>query len=1724
MTSPASFPSLSHIRPPLPPQEPQTQSPPPSSLPLNTPGHVETIEKVVRGDQQGYLPASNPYEAPHSPAALLSCRTPPQQVSESSTSNSQPHCMNREEPEDIIDTKAKELKNFSQEILNPHADMSSLANRLSDYLEHVNLFNLSQRLTSPANNKILKQSIFTDMETKELFAHFGDLKRFPKLQLNRFLDVLIRDKISGLYTFNWQSGERVDTCFAEIGIHTHYYLTTKRIDRDTVPMFFLSRPKGKKTLPSIPFWIAISALYQFQRRTGCRHELLEPFLDSLLVHAHDAHADKGLKEPQQIEIRGFPSFKKPLKEAFTIESFIEKYLNEEACNLPSEPMQIEEPSPQTRTSQTSTTSTTSQPNPSMQSRNLFAQPSRPSFHPVGLNAQRPFDAWPRVPGHSKQPNYSYDGFVPPYPPNQTHPYIYPRPTYPTPKPPFTQQVQSAQVPPAVQPTQTKKTFYTQYSERLGADKYRQIEEQFVNLANIIKTNWWDNAARNATLVEAMKASKGCGRFDYNTWPNPEEMFTHVLAFLKNSESREEKLFKANICSVWFRTFLRYEVDQPSPNQISNLYTRLLEPNTSIEDLAAFCKHAIEIPRNSLMAGKTLISDEVSNKIAQTLVDFKRESFGAWSKKALVLVHKISSQIDPEKEFRYSLIVNSKQNENTHLEIMDIVFDAQGEYKNVAAHSHSGKSLADLKVYIPDLTLNDETKRLEVIMPEAKFETFKQECKSKNPAPSILIRSLKTPRPAPAPVFAPTAAELERLAKRRADKQPDDEQENVGLRKPEKRKKVSSQTVGVSRNNQNLSLERLNRVNSSENVVHLGFNQQAFEESVLQGLKNLGLDALATKMAKIQAPVTLENACGLNPLLHEYQQKEVQELLAANNAKVSRMLMTSEGTEKETYFEFLMQLLMQGSKGTFAIVAPKDVADDAVPELKKYLTESLFTAWKVFVQKGGAFSDVETKIEQLFDSKNTPIEVQNIHLGLLLYSLLPAENGITDEDLIEFQAKHGVIIKDLVENHLHALSGSEKQDDVQLNVIKILDHFVDNPAITEETRTAFKLARESYQVTKGNFNGFTSLIDPQSSLPKKVLMSFWASLLAYHPQRPGLADFAKYSVDGLKPLLLLSAESIAKATLKEEFTRVLRAPVPPQFLVTSFENLRTAKESVKLWKAATSKLIARIVVDEAYHLNNVQSGTTKAFDSWVSDLRTKFSKNPSLSGTKNSPVPLTIVTEASTKKELAGLFELLKRSLNVKNPLLGDATYNEVKGTFDSTVKDLCAASVAELKQAKNQSNSPKGIQRSELAVKLCTSFVNSYTLKKTFQGLFSHVQNTVESNLVQDKVQMNLSSDVLEKLKDVFNNYKMTKSEWKKKQRETREKIPKVTQLNLHHTVMKILLHSDLACAKNFNLEDPDVQAVLNKFITADLPEKKAFIESSPLLKAVLSCDKVKDVFKKGLKAVFATEHAATTRFFQEALKYQFGVKDEQFKKYEGSEVEKLKTIEWFNEKTTGKPSRHLFLMKNAGTAGLKLSEADVLVQLGSCYSSSTLKQLEKRIESVGNKQKKSIITPIAKTFLFTQQKAIRRVKDRFVNFYQTPSSDVNENFKLYRESVLAECYHKFLNDFKDKNTAKIHLAYVKKVFDEVHGAFLTPELIEKCLAKIQPKVIVAAPAEPVLPEPPEPAPEAEIAPAPVPEVEPVPMDVVPPTPDVDRLMYFINAQQSPAEVIADVITTPLAD
>lgn len=1562
---PSSFPGFSHTPPALGHLGPRlNRLPLPSTIPLNTLENVRTVEDALRGDRQGNFPGSSsqttssyeagPYLATQTSSSLVSSRTPPLVtesstpdlefpiVTESSTPDLEFPKKHRKEIGTLIDNKAARLQNFSQEIRNPYANVGELVNRLSAYLEQINLFNLSYRLTNPASDAKLKKSSIPEEEVLYLLKRAQGLDQ-TKLQFNRFLDILIHDKVQGNSPFNWKYGGIVKKCFSVLDNPTQYYLTTDRIKNNKVAMFCLSHSKAS----SRPFWIAISALYRFQKRSNCGSELFTPFLDSLLEHIKNAPPEQGLKEPQEIEVR-FPSSKEHFDKKITLEGFIEEYLKVSQSTQPSQ------------TSTTSTTSIIRQEIP-LQPMNLSAQSSRPPYmQTVGRNPPpRPYPSYglPPYPGHpvqgyTQQPPYSQH-LQYPFNPSPIYHGTVPRALFTPhgnpfpPRPPFhtthSQPVQTV----LPSPSKSQLPVYWHLREKLGPEKMIEIERKFKELVNRINV------------------PKGV-QFNYKTWPERQALLDLFYQFIiGDSKSQSEKIYKALIYSVWLKTILFYAVPQLSKMRTKDLYDMLLKPNVSKEDFETFCMHAIEVLKDNLMASQTSASNPVPNQTQQ-----------------------------------------------------------------VTSHTTTTSSTR------PDMQFRKE------------------------------------------------------MEKRRADKLPaievEGEKENLGVEKPKKRRRTDSQAL-ASRSSLDLAPNSTtsSQVASSENEMYSGNNQQAFDEPVVIDSSNVGLDVLATKMAQIQPPVPIKDACGLNLFLRDYQQNEVQELIAANKANISRMLTTPEGIETNSiYFEFLMQLLMQGSEGAFAIVAPKNVVDDTVPDLRHYLMESLFTAWKAYVQnQPAALGEVVAKIKQLLGAN--PAEVQDIHLGLLLYSLLPidGEANISDDDL----AKHAETMKTWVENHLNVLNDSEKQTKVRSNLVSILDRFAENPALPETTRAEFQKAKGYYQLGKSKLKGLMSLVDRKGLLPTKTLMIFWASLLAYHPERSGHAEFAKYPVENLKPLLDLSANSIVKATSKVELTKCLEASVTPQFIVTSFETLRAAKKSSEKkaskksqtskkgstdhWEVASSKPIARIVVDKAHHLNHANTNTTKALDAWVRNLRTKF---------PDCQTAVTMVTEMSAENELSGLFELLKRSLNTDSKtLLNPYVYNDVNTAFVSAVEHLSIISENELNQTEERSNSSQKNQRTEFAKELCKSFARSFTLKETIKGLFSHLDINVESNIEPVEIQMELSPDVIKKIEKIFNKKKQSEDVGNQHLKKTA-----VTQLNLHHEVMKILLHPDLACAKKFTLKDPDVEAVLNKFIAGEQHEKEAFIKSSPLLKAVLTCDKVDELFKKGQKSIFACEHSATMRFFQEALKFQFGATDEQFNLYKGKEEVKRRSISWFKEKNKDGLSRHLFLMQGSNKPGLNLSEADGLVQLGINYNSS--KKFDKRLADVGNKEKKWVITPTAKIFFFDQQKAIRHGKECLVNFYKEVSSDVNHNFKLYRELVLAECYHKFLNDFKDEAKAKAHLAYATTVFDEIQGKFLSTGLLEQRIAQIKPQVQIAAPVV-------------------VPEAEPEAMVMEePPTPGAFH--FFVNA------------------
>lgn len=744
-----------------------------------------------------------------------------------------------------------------------------------------------------------------------------------------------------------------------------------------------------------------------------------------------------------------------------------------------------------------------------------------------------------------------------------------------------------------------------------------------------------------------------------------------------------------------------------------------------------------------------------------------------------------------------------------------------------------------------------------------------------------------------------------------------------------------------------------------------------------------------KKVKISDPANLPL---LNPMLKRYQIEEVSTLLDYFKVKASRMLAAEMGLGKTImFFELLMQMVMQGKiHGPMIVTGPKSVVIQSVGELQRFLRESLLMVYRIF------------------------------------------------------------LAKDL--------------DDGAVRILKYFGKGKDyNPETSSDSDYDPLLASWLYQELPDYYEREVSIKYPhvKRNAAKRPASSM----------RP--LDF--YTKEGLERILSLSPNKILGGQDAGELNKAWGKN--PAIVVTTVQALDQEKLPTH---------IGAFVCDEAQ--NDKKDGNV-GYDK----LAGIFKAHPK--------TPVTLVTGTPFENHISETWSLLALANNRENVQFDPNTLVSLDGAYNKTIESL-----SDLTHGKKEA------KPEELKQRLQNSFAHFYALKKQIiEPLITRIRQSDPrvkddwDNAFPTRVDhpmMGITQPIAaEQLETVFQSHKLTKREqvkWRDRKiaklNEMRsglhkllqdpsyvnrvgftlspEKIEetyhtlydiynklgttnRITQLKYSKAVVKSLLHPSLdgisLSIKKDGTMHPKLKQLLDTLRGNDKAKRKAIINQSPLLKTILTSEKVAEIFEKEQTALVITDHKATAAAVKAAIRHKFGNYKYEYRLFDGDSKpeERQELVNWFQDKENGPKIKILGLMVKSGGVGLNLGRADKVIQLALSWNPSVDDQVESRALRAGYTGEKEIVQYEPGTYFSVHQAAIRKKKRCMEAFFWEPSDDLKKSFDNWCNLIITTFYHKQLNKTKDiedtfakQNAAIAIMDKLKEQFDQPLMQSLVDKLI----------------------------------------------------------------------------------
>lgn len=1329
-------------------------------------------------------------------------------------------------------------------------------------------------------------------------------------------------------------------------------------------------------------------------------------------------------------------------------------------------------------------------------------------------------------------------------------------------------------------------------EALSPSEQLQIRQEFQRIIHQIVDKWFSNEQINEQFVTSMVNQRGLMRFDIDTFPNKEQLFSLFYNFLRPYIPLDINNPKKNTIGNLATIFLRSMFYQKHKSSLTNtINLKMNDLNSFIESIKISC-----LNEENALPKKLRVNETIAKELGQTLVDLLRLQIQIRTHFWIDRFYN-STLAERKTDHPVPLFLVSKDKEHAHIDLMQFVMSYQIEgltaiadynlsaFKLLLSHCPEAKMTIATddqgrvktwldKFYIcnpqvpkPTIVFREEdhspNPRISAKLTLEQFQKLSEAVNKKKEKDSQEKTAEVNNKRVNIPEFIIIERILPRYAKQRENtsatqNNPDIEAsfpsspENAGTASPaesqpmviecseensqekvewgnlettaeatkrprekvseskkglKKRKKlavegayqeISSLTpLSTSANRQKSkgggNLEPLNSpfvfgnnsINSTVDLQNLFssislISAQKIEQEVghevvkgrmLEGAQPLDYP-IVEKMTHIP-PIDSDRFPLFNLLLKKYQVTEAALTTAFHKAGVSRNIIMEMGLGKTaTFLEVLLQYIKTGHSHPFAVFCPKPIVESITDDLRRFLVESIYTAWRLYFQEAEAgrvhaetaYREGVALVQNTLN--NAQASEHDLRLAALVYSALP-------EKMRESQARQAAAF-------VQKILIDAQADERNLNTAALFYRAIPNSlkswcawsesigentsertpeekTIGERRKQVFERFREFFDSNPRIWELFQTQAANFSTDSRLLLRLQYLEL--NDAQKQTIRDLAPGKYDALDDTAIRCELPDASLYTLEEINRI-RA-LPPQSIQGNSDPHGLANAYAKN---------PAIIVTTASSIRKAENLENLPFAGAVIDEVHLFKKGkidhdallPVLA--KLGPTDLSVgVTGTPYQNDTSDIWNILR--LLAKGNEFSDHTFNNLTRLHTDTRNQLVDESLTAFAERKDEPEKDLSFAKN-----LLRSFSQFYTLKKyVLDRLICHVHSKHE-NVMHElgtngpqrkdrKLNIAFAGEIGSKAKEIFQSYSKGK----------------LSEFLFEQKILRLLLHTSFENESlDANKKSSIIEAAIELFKTSSDPEeeakrieaRKTFIEESPLLKALLQSKKIKEIFPdiingRGKRVIFIIQHVATARLLEAVLTHYFAEYQPETQLYEGDlKTESRKKVSnWFKSREETSYPKLLFLMQKVGGVGLNFPEADMLFQISATWTPAQEEQGIYRMLRMNAKGIKHVIHLKVDNFLFAHKKLVKEAKKKMEKFILETSDNLNVNFDNWCDYILWAAYKECLNKSKSKKATEAEALQLaeeryhnaKAYLDKIKAEYYKEDKMQEALAKIKP-------------------------------------------------------------------------
>ncbi len=718
---------------------------------------------------------------------------------------------------------------------------------------------------------------------------------------------------------------------------------------------------------------------------------------------------------------------------------------------------------------------------------------------------------------------------------------------------------------------------------------------------------------------------------------------------------------------------------------------------------------------------------------------------------------------------------------------------------------------------------------------------------------------------------------------------------------------------------------------------------------------------------------------LNPLLKPYQAESVAKLLEKMEQGISPLLSWQMGSGKSYAInEWLMQQIGRGKSGIFFVILPLSIGPQMFKEVSIYQAVVSAMAW-VFWKRETVESQLPEFQANALRKIKKALEERDVYqllaylplfamfdehqMAAALYDVLPNPKDKIWSELSQILAAQ-----------LPLLLGGLSEELTRQMHTKACELVFSNHKDIEEWQRYFAEAPLEKLLPGNDFKDWKLI-----SMPLFMQLRLAGALM----QEVFLLKNTKIPDSFLVPLTNHMSRNIALCQSKEEFTAAIEAE--KKVIISSYEVFK--KTPKELFNGIQ---IAGISFDEAQRMHTFDSMLSKTSFNLIKYLK---EQNPELQ--------ILLSTATPFENRFSELWTLL-RLANPSESIFSKSNFNELSEKIEKTQK--CVKFLADPDEEKDET------KIFEFIIK---SFAHLESFRSTILPFVVDRLKRDDTRVIQDwggavpkrndiEIQGEISALVKERLAKALNTYKNQGD-----------------QLSYSHTIDRILLDPTLN-QSSLNLKDPEIQNILTLFASGDTNEIEKWIARSPRFSKLLSSSVFLEMVNGGENGLFFSEYKAESEILRLAIQFRHPQVEVRLFSGDLKTDQRTEVLKWFKNPSQPNISKALILLKKAGGVGLNLPEASKIFRISDNWNPFVDAQAEDRANRINKAALRTFVTMKFDTFRDEHLRTVREVKKAMDAFFnQRTDVNVVQQFHLFCNLILEQCYQSELNASKDIQAAK---------------------------------------------------------------------------------------------------------